>query len=127
MSHTAGSPWIPSEVADTLACAAKHTGMRGEKLTVHWKDVAAELSAKGGGRTASAIASHFAGVDSAFCTPACPPALVVEPRHPLPPSPPPSPPPSVPSSIDAAPHARYGSDEDRVLLDLLNDPKFLCA
>jgi hypothetical protein len=46
------SPWTPAEVADALAAAAKHTAMRGEKMVVHWKDVADELSAKGGVRCA---------------------------------------------------------------------------
>ena len=113
------SPWTPAEVADALAAAAKHTAMRGEKLVVHWKDVADELSAKGGFRSASrppprshnrapphpppfltpstaasAIQHHFAGVD-------------------------------IPGGLAAGPHARYGDDENHVLLDLMNTPAFM--
>ena len=56
--------WTEAEVAETLAVAAKHTGTRGEKSIVHWNAVAEELAARGGShtRTASAIASHFAGM-----------------------------------------------------------------
>ncbi len=97
MSH-ARHPWTDSEVAETLSVAAKHTGTRGEKMVVHWVQVASELAARGGEhtRTASAIASHFAS------------AGIVVPPH-----------------LAAAPHARYGDAENVLLLDLLTDPMFM--